>query len=1273
MYISIMNTNGNDITVLSANCQGLCDRIKRKDVFSYLREKRYSIYCLQDTHFSPDQEQIIKNEWGYNTYFSSFKSNARGVAILLNNNFEFKVFKEKRDLNGNFLALDIAIDGSRTTLISLYGPNKDTPGFYELVVDTANGFGNDNIIICGDFNLVLEPNLDYDNNYKHVNNPTARNKVLEIIQSYSLIDIFREHHPETRRYTWRKVNPIKQARLDFFLISETLLPSVNKSRIEPGYRSDHSIPTLSLTLNEFKKGKGLWKFNNSLLFDSEYLEMVKSCIEEVKLQYCLPVYNFDSLKNICNSDIQFLINDQLFLETLLMEIRGRSISYSSFKKKQANLHEDNLKVSIELLEAETDPDHEKLDRLRKDLETIRVKKVKGSLIRSRAKWIEEGEKPSSYFLNLENRNFTSKIIPKIQADNGDIISKQEDVLSEVRLFYEKLYKFRETDNINLELHLENCNIPKLSDIDSDSLEGKITFEEAGKVLRGMKNNKSPGSDGFTSEFFKVFWKDLGSFVVRSLNHGFLAGQCSVTQRHGIIVCIPKGDKPRHFLKNWRPITLLNITYKIASGVISQRIKTVLSKIINEDQTGFLSGRYIGENIRTVYDVMQYLEDLNIPGMLMLVDFEKAFDSVSWKFIDKVLEYFKFGPEIRKWIKLFNNNVYASINQGGNLSERINIERGCRQGDPISPYIFIICAEVLAARIRNNNLIKGIDVDNVPILNVQYADDTGLILDGSERSLNESLSELNNYAKISGLNINTSKTQVIWLGSCKYSDVTYRPDLNLQWGKNRFTFLGIEFSVDLDQIPKMNFDKKIVKLKSILTAWKRRSLTPIGKINIIKSLLISQLNYLFITLPNPPEKYITMINSLLFDFLWNGKCHKIKTDVIIQNFADGGLKMIDVYAFIHSLKLGWIRRLFMSSGKWYLILKSTLDLNKLYSCGKDFVKLCISRCHNKFWKDVFKAWDKLNFSEDMRLKRQDCILKTPLWYNNDIKVNNKFVFYPNWYMTGILTLNDLMKNSENLAFLSYDEFIQKFGINTNFLQYHGLILAIKRYLRNLELKPEKLSHPFIPQLLEIFFKNKKGVRDFYRFIITPTTTPTGTRKWNLSFNFDREMWLKIYNLPFKVTKNSKLIWFQVRIIHHILVTNTFLHKIRINPSPMCTLCNMERETIIHCLWECKEVQTLLHKFETLLDLLFIPFAYNKESFLFGIVLQNCSSVDNEILIIMKHYIYKTRCLSNSLNINALINVIKDNFVVQKYMYNSLSDHGKRQFDLGWRKWKPLLDL
>ena len=137
-------------------------------------------------------------------------------------------------------------------------------------------------------------------------------------------------------------------------------------------------------------------------------------------------------------------------------------------------------------------------------------------------------------------------------------------------------------------------------------------------------------------------------------------------------------------------------------------------------------------------IMEYTEQENIPGLLLLIDFGKAFDSVSWSFIQKVTKFFNFWDSIRKWISVFYTDISARVNQGGNISGSFTLHRGCRQGDPLSPHIFILCAEILAIQIRNNNEIQGIKVRDKEYKLTLYADDSTLLLNGSERSLKVSL-------------------------------------------------------------------------------------------------------------------------------------------------------------------------------------------------------------------------------------------------------------------------------------------------------------------------------------------------------------------------------------------------------------------------------------------------------------------------------------------------------------------------------------------------------
>jgi exonuclease III len=258
-------------------------------------------------------EQRIRAEWGFDCYFSSFKSNSRGVAILFNNTFEFKVLSCKTDPNGNFLALSLEIYGCNITLINLYGPNKDDRNFYETVNGIITDNDNPHTIICGDWNLVLDVRLDCFN-YVNINNPLARQRVLDLCNQVNLIDPWRIQNPESKKYTWRQNSPLKQSRLDFFLISSELNTKLASCDIKPGYRTDHSMVDLQLDFNQVERGVGYWKFNNSLLIDAIYVDQVKTTIREIVDRYAASPYQRSNLSDIHPKDIHFIINDQLFLK-----------------------------------------------------------------------------------------------------------------------------------------------------------------------------------------------------------------------------------------------------------------------------------------------------------------------------------------------------------------------------------------------------------------------------------------------------------------------------------------------------------------------------------------------------------------------------------------------------------------------------------------------------------------------------------------------------------------------------------------------------------------------------------------------------------------------------------------------------------------------------------------------------------------------------------------------------------------------------------------------
>ena len=265
------------------------------DVLSYLKETKASIVCLQDTHLLDTDMASVKQIW-YECYINGNKTNSRGVAILLNNNFEFKVSKVIKDEDANFLQLLVTCNDLNINLINIYAPNNDQPEFFTKVFEATSYDGFDHVMLCGDFNLVLDPKKD-SFNYKHINNPKARLQVIEKMAELEMVDIFRHMNPDKKRYTWRKKNPVKQARLDYFLVPSSLTDIVETIDIKPGYRSDHSIVEMQINITNFLRGSGIWKFNNSLLKNQDYLNLMNKVIAEEKLTYALPVYNLDYIKD----------------------------------------------------------------------------------------------------------------------------------------------------------------------------------------------------------------------------------------------------------------------------------------------------------------------------------------------------------------------------------------------------------------------------------------------------------------------------------------------------------------------------------------------------------------------------------------------------------------------------------------------------------------------------------------------------------------------------------------------------------------------------------------------------------------------------------------------------------------------------------------------------------------------------------------------------------------------------------------------------------------
>ena len=232
-------------------------------------------------------------------------------------------------------------------------------------------------------------------------------------------------------------------------------------------------------------------------------------------------------------------------------------------------------------------------------------------------------------------------------------------------YYQKLYASDSIAEDHIKTSLRDTDILNiLNEQESKQLEGEITEYESKLTIEKMKLNKSPGSDGIPVEFYQIFWDNIRTILIDSMNSAYKNGELSVSQRRGKLSLIFKKKNDRTLLANWRPISLLNTDYKILAHILANRLKKVIGKLIHTDQTGYIKGRNINYNIRLIQEVIDYFEEGEQEGAILFLDFHKAFDTVSHEFLNSVLSKYNFGSSFKQWVNVLYENADSCVTNNG---------------------------------------------------------------------------------------------------------------------------------------------------------------------------------------------------------------------------------------------------------------------------------------------------------------------------------------------------------------------------------------------------------------------------------------------------------------------------------------------------------------------------------------------------------------------------------------------------------------------------------
>ena len=489
---------------------------------------------------------------------------------------------------------------------------------------------------------------------------------------------------------------------------------------------------------------------------------------------------------------------------------------------------------------------------------------------------------------------------------------------------------------------------------------------------------------------------------------------------------------------------------------------------------------------------------------------------------------------------------SCILNNGFTSDYFTIKRGVRQGCPLSALLFILVVEVLADTIRRNKHVKGITVNGFESKITQLADDTTLILKDI-RSLQICLKLIQMCFQASGLKLNQTKTEVLCVGRNALYYTNLNP-LRLKWEKERVYALGTWFYKDKKKNVSENTAVKLIQIDQLLQNWQGRSLTWYGKITVIKSLVLSKLNYIISTIETP-KYFVDEVQRLINEFLWNKKPPRIKFKTAIANHEQGGINLTHVESYVKAPKITWVKK-FCTHKKHFVVQRLLTFIPEMVI--EDFL-CCVADPGDlnvdipNFYRQILYVW-----FEHKSLTASGT--KSIIWFNKNITINRKYMWKKSWYNKGVTFISDLMDH--NGKFLTFADFTARYDINSNFLEYESVKHAIPSDLK------QKATDEFSKRENQNVELKVKGSKEIYEKLIEPLKKlPTCFKSWSdqYSVKFNETEWRDIFNLPKQLTKNTKLIEFQCKIVHKVYASNSYVSRFDLTVAENCETCTVKHNT------------------------------------------------------------------------------------------------------------------
>lgn len=664
--------------------------VVKNEKFERLKEtcKKANVILLQETNWREEIMEGLKKKWSGDIFYNNGDGRrGRGVAILIKRGVGEKIKVVYDDKEGKCIA--VKIEGEEClTIFNIHAPviEKEKVLFFRKIKGIVASLGN--FVIMGDFNTIFSK-MDITEGMVFKSD-SGRKELKGMMEDNDLVEVWRERNEGIREFSRQQLvmDFMCRSRIDFILSKRDLVEFIDGIYYKETFLSDHKILWAEIDMSGIKRGPGLWMLNTEILKTEEFcMELEELMKREMEDQ----LYNEDK---------------RIWWDNMKYEISKCTKEHSRLIQKAKKGEEYRIRRELKEEQSKDGKDSQRIIHLEEKIKEIEERKCKGAMVRSRAKYIVEGEKCTKFFFNMEKNRQRSGMIKELRSKDGEKVTETQDILKEIKDFYEELFRSERLDLEHKHFFEERIKA-RVDDDDKKLAEKEIGKEEIEEAIMQLSNGKSPGRDGIPNEFYKVFSKVLIPILKEVYEDIFKRDEMSNFMGIGLIKLIYKKRGDIKDLRNYRPITMLNSDFKILAKILANRLKLILPNIIQTNQAYAIRGRDITDTISSIRDVVSFMIAEKKRGYVISLDLEKAFDRVEHQFLFGVLKQYGFGENFIKWIKILYKDVRSQIKCNGFVTDTFKLTRSIRQGCPLSALLYSLVAEALGLALKEEKGIKGI--------------------------------------------------------------------------------------------------------------------------------------------------------------------------------------------------------------------------------------------------------------------------------------------------------------------------------------------------------------------------------------------------------------------------------------------------------------------------------------------------------------------------------------------------------------------------------------